>query len=169
MKRAFIIFCACLLVLGLSGCESRGREYVYLSGEVLCEVSFSLERVTYRAEIERLDSGCRIYFHEPPSLSALTLTSDGESFRAELSGIEVSGEAYAGLFEVARFFEYGTRVLASELYGGAERLTLERSTGERFSLFVTDGMPSRIEGELYGERREIRLLRVEGEMLGERK
>ena len=169
MKRALVILCVCLLLCGLSGCDGRGREYVYLSGEVLCEVSFSLDKTTYRAEIERSDALCRIYFHEPPALSTLTLTSDGESFSAELSGIAVSGEAYAGLFEIAHFFEYSTRVLASELDRGAERLTLERATGERFLLLLEEGVPSRIEGELYGERREIRLLRVEGEMLGERK
>ena len=169
MKRAFVMLCALVLLCGLLGCSVRGREYVYISGDILCEVSFEVDNTTYRAEIERSVQGCRIYFHEPLSLKDLELTSDAEGIRAKLCGIEVSGEAYVGLFEVAHFFEFDTRVISSSLDGGTECITLERAVGERFSAFLCDGEISMIDGVLYGERREIKLLRVEGEMLRERK
>ena len=165
MKRAFLMLCAFILIFGLIGCSDGVREYVYLSGDVMCEVSFVLDKTTYRAEIERCAESCRIYFHEPPSVDGLELTSDGESFHATLCGIDVSGEAYAGLFAIAGFFEYDTRVISSALDGRAERITLERATGERFSLILLDGDVAMIDGELYGKRCEIRILRVEGEML----
>ena len=165
MKRAFMMLCVFVLIFGFLGCSGSGREYVYLSGEVLCEVSFVLDKTTYRAEIERSAEGSRIYFHEPSSLDTLELTSDGEGFHAELLGIEVSGEAYAGLFEIARFFEYDTRVISSSLDGSDERITLERAAGERFSLVLSNGEVSFIDGELYGAQRRIKVLRVEGEML----
>lgn len=164
MKKLAVI-CALVLCAGLLfGCVNSAQKAVYISGDIECEVSFTLDKSTYRALVERRDGYTRICFLEPSSLSGIELTRNAEGMSATLDGMEIN-DGIERLFEIERFFEYDTVVLSSELDGDVERLALERASGEKFYLYLVDGTPVRIEGELCGERREIVLIRIDGEML----
>ncbi len=169
MKKTLMLLALLLAICNISGCAMARGECVYLSGDIECEVSWELGGRGYRATVERRDGYTRIRFSEPPSLCGVTLIRDGENRSASLDGIEIEGYAAERLFEIERFFEYDTKILSSTLDGEVELLTLRPPVGEDFLLCREDGIPSFIEGELFGERRRITLISVRGDMLGEMK
>lgn len=150
----------------LSGCVGGEKNTVYISGDIECEVSFVLDKTSYRATVERRENSVRITYIEPRALAGLTLLHEGENMSAELDGIEIN-DGIDGLFEIEKFFEYDTQVVSSDLEGNIEQIKLERTTGEGFYVQMVDGEPIAIVGELCGERREIRLIRAVGDMLRE--
>ena len=166
MKRALVV-CVLLAVLcQLFGCVGGAPQRSYISGVICCELSWEMDKKTYRAELEREESFIRICFSEPSSLCGLEVVRDAERVRATLYGVEINADGIEGLLEIGKLFEYDTRVVSSALDGAKETLTLERASGERFLLYVEEGVPTLFECELYGETKEVRLIRVEGDMLG---
>lgn len=168
MKRALMLCAALILICLLSGCAKSGENTVYISGKIECEVSWAVGKSVYRAAIVRRDDFTRICFAEPSSLEGVELIRDGENMSATLDGMVIN-DGIERLFEIEKFFEYDTVVLSSEFDDGVERLELERATGEKFSLFIEDGIPEEIEGELCGERCRIKLISINGAMAGEKK
>ena len=168
MKRALMLCAVLILICLLTGCLSGGGRTVYISGDIECEMSWVIDKTTYRAVIVRRENFTQICFAEPRSLAGIVLTRDGESMSATLDGLEIN-DGIERLFEIEKFFEYDTEVISSNFDGGVECLELSRYNGERFSLFLEGGVPTRIEGELYGERCEIKLIRIAGDMAGETK
>lgn len=165
MKRVWMLCVAIIIVCLLSGCVGRGQNTVYISGEIECEVSWVIENTAYRAFIERKEDFTRIWFAEPRSLGGIELVRDGEDMSATLDDMKIT-DGIEGLFEIEKFFEYDTVILSSDFDGGVEYLELERADGEKFGLVIEDGIPVRIEGELYGKPCEIKLISIEGDMLG---
>ena len=166
MKRGLMICALILSACLLSGCVGGEKNVAYITGDIECEVSFAVDDTTYRALVERRGDNTRIIFLEPRSMEKITLVREGDERSASLDGIEIS-VGIDGLFEIEKFFEYDTRVLLSDFEDGVEQIELERSTGEKFCVQIDGGEPAWIVGELYGERRRIKLIRVVGDMLGE--
>ena len=166
MKRALMLCAVLILICLLPGCLGGGGRTVYISGDIECEMSWVIDKTTYRAVIVRRENFTQICFAEPRSLAGIVLTRDGESMSATLDGLEIN-DGIERLFEIEKFFEYDTEVISSSFDGGVERLELSRYNGESFSLFLEGGVPTRIEGELYGERCEMQLIRIAGNMAGE--
>ena len=166
VRRALILCAALIILCVFSGCVNTSKKTVYISGDIECEASWAIDGTTYRAVILRSDDLTQISFEEPRALLGVVLTHDGENMSATLDGMEIN-DGIERLFEIEKFFEYDTAVLSSDFDGGVERLELKRSDGEMFTLILEGGLPTRIEGSLYGERREIKLIRIVGEMAGE--
>ena len=160
MKR-WLMLCALILsACLLSGCVGGEKNAAYITGDIECEVSFAVDDTTYRALVERRGDNTRIIFLEPHSMENIILVRKGDERSASLDGIETK-------VGIERLFEYDPRVLLSDFEDGVEQIELERSTGEKFCVCIDGGEPAWIVGELYGERRQIKLIRVVGDMLGE--
>ena len=110
----------------LSGCVGGEKNTVYISGDIECEVSFVLDKTSYRATVERRENSVRITYIEPRALAGLTLLHEGENMSAELDGIEIN-DGIDGLFEIEKFFEYDTQVVSSDLEGNIEKTVKQRN------------------------------------------
>ncbi len=161
-----ILFC-------FSGCTAKVRDFSYISGDIVCEISFekngrTIRGIVHKSELKGNDVSIR--FCEPQSIAGLEIKREGGIVSARFEGVYIERDIFLEMLAVEKFFEYDSVIKESEKHGEeSEKMTVRRVTGEEFLLLVDGGVPIAIRGELFGEECEIKIIRFKGKILGERK
>ena len=168
--RLFYFIAVIATSIFILGCIERDGNFTYISGKIECELSWRIDEKAFRARIYREDSeNTRVVFYEPSSLFGIEILRKGEQVSVCYEGMSAENKCALESLEIEKFFEYDTKIISSELVEDCNKLTLERACGEQFFLYLKGGECVRIDGELFGKRREINLICFDGDILKENK